>query len=355
MLENNRTYRYRDFDWLNIANVGGTISANGILGGDSASVTLTVGGGDPDQSLRQSAPIDLQSEATGGGTFIGRVRTDLSYLQLPRRTAIRLENTGNDVGNLELRVLNFAGTVAGTGQIYYSDANGFNILGLETQANAVLRAGAGTEDPRPPVSQTGAIRLGFKEPGQGPVAGYGGLLLLGERGYNLSDGGFIAVPADPLYVGDNPPVTQGQPLGNDIDFLSVNIPGASATEANRPLTYVDSNPFQIWWVDQDFDGTVDIGESRGILSAGVTTLFARDGNPALADTAFLSYAPNENALSLMNQGITVSSVFVRIRRSRSISVSTPRTVQHSRSMRTSIVMRRERCMPGTASATRSTL
>jgi hypothetical protein len=282
MQGNNAIYLFRNAGELEIASVSANgLSANGILGGERGFVTLTAGG-----DLTQTATIDMQAPGNlgapgAGGTLYARTRFDGLLPDRNVTADIILNNSGNQLGNILLETLNFSGDRAAYGLIQYRDQDGFNIMGIRSAWNATLESGI--SDANGANTQTGPIVLGFKEPGRVPGVGAGGLLLLGERGYDLNDGGVAS-------------------LGNDIDFLSADIPGFNDGDANRPLTYTDKNTFEIWWVNRDGDNpaTLDPDEPIGIVSSGVLTLRARDGNPGLANLNFPTVAGGQ-------QGITLST------------------------------------------------
>jgi filamentous hemagglutinin family protein len=281
MIGNNSIYLFRNLGELDIRSVNANgLSASGVLGGESGFVTLTAGG-----DITQSAVIDMQGAGTlgapgSGGTLYARTRFNLfGSISTDNTADITLTDSGNQLGNILLETLNFAGDRAQYGLIQYGDADGFNIMGIRSAWNATLESGI--SDAGGPNTQSGAIVLGFKEPGRVPAVAFGGLLLLGERGYNLNDGGVAS-------------------LGNDIDYLAADIPGYNTGDANRTLTYTDKNPFEIYWVDQFGDGTLASGEPLGIVSSGVLTLRARDGNPDLVNLDFPTQSGGQ-------QGITIST------------------------------------------------
>jgi filamentous hemagglutinin family protein len=283
MIGNNSIYLFRNLGELDIRSVSANgLTASGVLGGDNGFVTLTAGG-----DITQSAVIDMQGAGTlgapgSGGTLYARTRFDLTSttISTDNTADITLTNSGNQLGNILLEALNLAGDRAQYGLIQYQDLDGINVAGIRTAWNATLQTGisANTDEN----TQSGPIVLGFKEPSRVPRVGFGGLLLLGERGYNFSDGNVAS-------------------LGNDIDFLAADIPGFNDGDANRRLTYTDKNPFEIWWVNRDGDDlTIDVDEPIGILSSGVLALRARDGNPELANLNFPTVSGGR-------QGITLST------------------------------------------------
>jgi len=286
MFGNNSIYLFRNSDKLNISTVSANgLTASGILGGDKGFVTLTAGG-----DITQDAPILMTTAALEGapglgGTLYARTRFDLTELDedgniSTENTAdITLTDTGNQLGNVLLETLKFNGDRGEYGLIQYTDTDGINIMGIRSNWNATLTSGISKNSN--PNTQSGPIVLGFKEPGRVTSLRFGGLLLLGDRGYNLNDGDVAS-------------------LGNDIDFLAADIPGYAAGTANRSLTYTDKNPFEIYWVDQFGDNKIDTGDVLGIASSGVLTLRARDGNSGLANLDF----PTRNG---GQQGITIST------------------------------------------------
>ncbi|NBS53607.1 MAG: hypothetical protein EBS96_13545, partial [Spartobacteria bacterium] len=290
MLGNNSIYLFRNSGKLDIANVTANgLTASGVLGGERGFVTLTAGG-----DITQSAVIDMQGTGTlgapgSGGTLYARTRfSTVDIAQLfdetgtisTKNTAdITLTNSGNQLGNILLETLKFSGDGGQYGLIQYTDADGFNIMGIRSNWNATLTSGIAVNSS--PNTQSGPIVLGVKEPGRVPELGFGGLLFLGERGYILDDGGVAS-------------------LGNDIDYLAADIPGYDVTGATRTLTYTDKNPFEIYWVDQIGNHTIDSGEAIGIVSSGALTLRARDGNPELANLDFPTQGGGQ-------QGITIST------------------------------------------------
>ncbi|NDB96236.1 MAG: hypothetical protein EBZ78_08770, partial [Verrucomicrobia bacterium] len=223
------TVEYRNFGRVTIGSTSANgISANGITSsGNSANIVLTAGG-----IIDQTAAIDLQTDGTnaGGGSFSAITRGAAATVTVGNFVAlagaeIDLQNGGNQVGNIRLKTLDSTGTAAALGLIRYVDTDSFNIgvippgaaavdpYGIQTQYNVTLTSGAGADgEVKRPVTQTAAIQIGVKQPTRAIIEGFGGLLLLGQRGYELLDA------ANSTLV-----ITDPTPLGNSIDFLSANV------------------------------------------------------------------------------------------------------------------------------------